>query len=68
MIGKNGALLIFFGVFLLCYMLFFGLALYARKESPESYPKEKKFDERQLADQMKAVKYGFLTMLVYLVF
>lgn len=66
MIGSKQALLIVGGVFLLWYIFIFAVALYARKESPEGFSKPKKYDERQLADQIKGMKYGFLTMLVYL--
>ena len=67
MSGNNQALLIIGGVFLLWYIFIFSVALYARKENPEGFHKPKKFDERQCADRTKAMKYGFLTMLVYLV-
>lgn len=63
---QTQALLIIGGVLLLWYVFIFAAALYARKESPEGFHKPKKYDERQLADQAKAMKYGFLTMLAYL--
>lgn len=66
MIGNKQALLILGGAFLLWYIFIFAAALYARKENPEGFSKPKKYDERQLADQIKGMKYGFLTMLVYL--
>lgn len=65
MTGNKQAVIIVVGVLLLWYFFIFAVALYARKESSEGFSKPKKYDERQLADRIKGMKYGFLTMLGY---
>ncbi len=59
---------IVFIIFIIAYMIFWGTIICIGIPKEERRKRQKKYDERQVAEQGRASKYAYITLLVYLVF